>query len=321
MPHAGAASGRPTKVTHATRAERKRPWTIAGGGSAGSVTGSAYRPGSPVRIKPGAESDTLWARPIAEGVQMYWFFTDETNLEPNQGTFFMYGGLIMTPEQIRLVDESLERIRAEYGYGATDSFKFQTSSRPRHITQDKWTASKLAALEEAARIGVEMIVYIVHHKIAAEPDKRIEYALNSVLDHFDSHYLGEKNDVGAVCVDRLDPKFGYKYLRQRFQAPQDVRRIIHYSMSCDGASHVSSLVDIALGSFRYSANTAMGSGSDQVAHKLFPWVSRLMWQKRVGKHIQIRGYGFLQFPRLIKVPSYKAEYDQLRSKLANYITD
>ena len=57
----------------------------------------------------------------------------------------------------------------------------------------------------------------------------------------------------------------------------------YYAMSCDGASHISSLVDIVLGSFRYSANTAMGSGSDHVGRASSPGVSPLMWQKQVAQ--------------------------------------
>jgi hypothetical protein len=246
---------------------------------------------------------------------MYWFVTDETNLEPSQGTFFIYGGLVMTPEQMNEAHNVVDQIRTKYGYKGSDSFKFQTSSRPQHLSVETWTASKAEAIEAAARLGIDLIVYIVHHGIAAKQaaDKRMEYALNSVLMHFDGKYLAEKQDVGVVCVDRLDPKFGYGYLRSIFQEPLELAsgfsprlsRIIHYSMSCDGASHMSSLVDIVLGGFRFCANAAMGKGSDEIAKTLFPSISRLMWSKELDGLLQIGGYGFLQYPKVIKAASYQ----------------
>lgn len=56
-----------------------------------------------------------------------------------------------------------------------------------------------------------------------------------------------------------------------------MERVIHYSMSCDGASHVSSLVDLAIGGMRYCINSATGKGSDTVAETLLPSLADLLW--------------------------------------------
>lgn len=192
----------------------------------------------------------------------------------------------------------------------------------------RWTNAKGAVLDIAHALGLELIIYVVHHGIAAGviPAQQQEYALNSVISHFNFAYLTEKNDFGAVCVDRLDEKFGYNYLRNRFQKPLDLpdgrtpalERIIHYSMSCDGASHISSVVDIALGSMRYCINTAMGTGNEAVVGQLFPKVSRLLWSKMNGSTHQIGGYGFLQYPKIVKSDTYRADYDTLVRKLTAY---
>jgi hypothetical protein len=203
--------------------------------------------------------------------RMYWFHTDETNLDPSQGTFFIYGGLVMTPDQMAEVHNAVRDIRATYQYEPGDEFKFHTNSRPSQITIDASRGSKAAILSRAADIGIDMIVYVVHHGIAANQavDKRMEWALNAVITKFDMGYLSAKDEVGVVCVDRLDAKFGYDYLRQRFQQPVELpdgrmpvlNRVLHYSMSCDGASNISSVVDIALGGFRFCANAAMDKGN------------------------------------------------------------
>jgi hypothetical protein len=119
-------------------------------------------------------------------------------------------------------------------------------------------------------------------------------------------YLAEKASFGVACVDRLDPKFGYSYLRRRFQEPLDLpdgrtprlERIIHLSMSCDGASHASSLVDIALGGFRYCVNTALGKGKgkDDVAPEDIPALGAPDVAEAVRRHYNYRRLRLYQIP-------------------------
>ena len=105
----------------------------------------------------------------------------------------------------------MEQVRLDYGYTDADAFKFHTRSRPTQIDVPTWTESKAMLLLGAAELGVELIVYVVHHGIAAgkTPNERMEFAMNAVISHFDSRYLTDKQDYGVVCVDLLDPQFGY----------------------------------------------------------------------------------------------------------------
>ena len=132
--------------------------------------------------------------------------------------------------------------------------------------------------------------------------------------------------MGAVCIDRLDPKFGYKYMAGMFAEGIEVDgrhvkldRIVHYSMSCDGASHMSSLTDIALGSMRYAVNFATGKGKENVARDLMVPLARSMWHKEEpGAEVrQVGGYGFLKYPRgEIRVAAYRERYDELLATLS-----
>ena len=151
---------------------------------------------------------------------MFWLFTDETNLEPNQGRFFIYGGLIMTPEQMIAAHEAISGIRSRYGFNGADSFKFHTRSRPAHITFQDWTSAKRDAISAAERIGAVLIIYVVLHELAKGKGKKetnLEWALNSVIAHFGLRYLPAKEAYGAVCLDRVPEGFGYTYLCQKFQ--------------------------------------------------------------------------------------------------------
>lgn len=263
------------------------------------------------------------------GGGMYWLFTDETNVTEKEGDFFIYGGLIMNAEQMVDLNKEVIRIRQKYGYTDTDRFKFQTASRPKQVTPADFAAAKGEALAALETFGAVVVMYVVLHDIARNKtvQEMTEWALNALIAHFDLRFLSQKNEIGAVCIDRLDPKWGYKYMQTMFADGIAVdgrqikmERIVHYSMSCDGASHMSSLTDIALGSMRYAVNFVGGKGREGVARDLMVPLARAMWHKKVkvnGKdEHQVGGYGFLKYPRTeIRVAHYRQKYDDLLETL------
>ncbi|MFE7594472.1 hypothetical protein ACFU6K_34215 [Kitasatospora sp. NPDC057512] len=261
---------------------------------------------------------------------MRWLFVDETNNSPKDGTFFICGGLAMESSQIAAAHDMVQEVREQYGFQDTDQFKFQTASRPKGMDLATWTDAKRTALERASEIGVDLFVYAIHHGIASgQADRTAEYGLNAIIAKFGMAYLEELDDYGAVCIDRVDPKFGFSYFRDRFQQPLNlpdgrqpkVERVVHYSMSCDGASHVSSLVDLAIGGIRYCMNAATGNGSDDVAAKIMPPLVDLLWSKEINGSIVARDYGFLLYPRTIKAEVYKQAYKDLTTTLTKYLPE
>jgi hypothetical protein len=256
---------------------------------------------------------------------MYWLFTDETNLTKKDGDFFIYGGLVMTADQMQALNAEVVGIRQKYGHTDGDQFKFQTASRPKQVSIADFAAAKAEALASLEKHGALVIMYVVLHELARNQtvETMTEWALNSLIAHFDMRFLSERGDVGAVCIDRLDPKFGYGYMKDKFangvslpdgRTPK-LNRVIHYSMSCDGASHISSLTDIALGSMRYAVNYATGQGKEEVARQIMVPLARAMWAKQEGNTRRIGGYGFLKHPKEVKSPRFEAEYKDLIDKL------
>lgn len=263
------------------------------------------------------------------GACMYWLFTDETNKTSADGDFFIYGGIAIPADRIAELHNSIEAIRAEFGFAATDQLKFQTASRPATMTIETWRKAKSAVIDAALHSNCQLMAYFIHHGIAAphSDTERMHMALNALIAHYDMRFLANKESVGAVCIDRLDSSGGFDYLRDRFQKPLDLpdgrepklERIVHYSISCDGASHMSSVVDVVLGAFRYCVNAASGSGNDEVARQLIPRVVELMWSMRVGDEETVSMYGYLPYPRTIKSPVYAAAYASVHSRLDSYL--
>ncbi|MGW6896276.1 hypothetical protein [Streptomyces sp. NBC_00624] len=260
---------------------------------------------------------------------MHWLFADETNVTPEQGTFFIYGGLVATSDQIVKCHNAIQEIRSDFGFIDTDQFKFHTRSRPKQIPLVRWNEAKGEALKAGHRAGVKMLAYVVHHGIAkgADANGTVQFALNTLISHFDLRYLSQCDDgYGAVCIDRIDEEFGYRHLRDRFQKPLllpdgrevALERVVHYSMTCDGASHMSSLVDLAVGGFRYCVNSAMGAGKEEVAEKIMRPIADMMWGVQRGDKFQIGDYGLIKRPVVVRSDAYRADYDELTRLLGEY---
>jgi hypothetical protein len=192
---------------------------------------------------------------------MYYLVTDETNLEPsNQSRFFIYGGLVLSVEQMVQVHEAIAAIRRRYGFDATDTLKFDTNSRPKHLGREDHKGAKNDVIKACHAAGVKFIAYMIHHNIA-KPEYKGEYALNSVLVPFNSVFLRDQDSYGVVVIDRLpDQAAAYAMLRKKFQEglsvgssefPIALNRVIMYATTCNGASHISSAVDIVLGGLRW----------------------------------------------------------------------
>lgn len=263
------------------------------------------------------------------GDHVYWLFTDETNVTDKEGDFFIYGGIIVSAEQMKSLDAAVREIRQRYGFKRGDQFKFQTKSRPEQVSIEDFTKAKAEALDLLEAHGARVVMYVVLHQIARQKSvqEMTAWALNSLLSHFDFRFLAEHDDVGAVCIDRLDPKFGYSYIKGAFGESLtlpggreiELDRIVLYTMSCDGASHLSSLADIALGSMRYAVNFCTGSGKETVARQIMTPLARAMWFHEEADVRRIGGYGFLQYPKDIRVASYQAQYTSLVAKLTGLI--
>ena len=251
------------------------------------------------------------------------FVTDETNLNPGaKSKFFIYGGLVFDDATVKTLSDRIQQIRNQTGFLADDSLKFETGSRPGHIALANWTAAKAAVIEACIAEGARFISYLVLHDIAKNKTQKelVEYGMNTVLAGF-NRYLDHHGSHGLALVDRTPGDKGFGYLKQKFSQGLSgpgwegipLNRIYAYGATCDGASHLSSAVDIVLGSLRYCVNASVET--DVVAN-MFTQVARLMWHNKVGDVVFVREYGLMLRPLDVKVDAYREEYDTLVQRLS-----
>ena len=258
---------------------------------------------------------------------MYILMTDETNVTESETVkFFIYGGLILHADKLQPLTEAIEAIRIEYGLKAGDPLKFDTRARPEHVSIEDYTAAKGRVIEVCAALGTEFVSYMILHKIAKE-DKSVlvGYGLNTIISVFNFTYLEEHDAHGVVVVDRLPFKQDYDFLKGKFSVgllmddgrQLRLNRIDLFASSCDGASHLSSAVDIVLGAFRFCVNYP----DSEVSKKIFGKVAGMLYHKLKGDTHLIRERGLTMRPKEIKVATYQQEYDDVVARLVKLAMD
>jgi len=256
---------------------------------------------------------------------MHWFVTDETNKNSVPGQFFIYGGLVLNDEQAVQITDAVTEIRERYGYLAGDSFKFNLKSQPQQVAREQSKAAKQEVVAKLEEVGARMIVYVILHDIAASKsdEEVMNYALNTVASKYHA-LLVDEGATGLMLIDRADEQ--HAHLGSLFQFGINIDnwkaplsdKIVLFGMTANNESHLSSAVDIALGSFRYCVNTAGGSGSEIVASEMFPPLARIIWGKTVGGALRLGGYGYVARPAEVRAAVYAAHYATLAASLERF---
>lgn len=259
---------------------------------------------------------------------MYLYLIDEANPDYAEGKFFVLGGLVFTDEQMSQVDAAVRERREAAGYRDGDSFKFHTRSRPKHVDQEAFKAAKSGLLRDLADIGVRFISTTVLHNIAAsDHTKLMSWGLPNIAEAY-RRLLIEEESQGLMLMDRDTKQFNLlaEFHQHGFQYPsggstQVQDRIILFGMTNNNASHLSSATDIALGSFNFCIDAALGRRSEDIAVEMFHSFRQMVWMDTsvVGKRKAI-GYGYLPSPRPKNVgfAPYREKYEKLSAGLAGF---
>jgi hypothetical protein len=212
---------------------------------------------------------------------VYIFFGDETNTEPTRDVeFFIYGGVVLSGDQLVQVHEGIRRIRT--GLGLTHSEPLKFAGSPKRISAQDHRAAKQEVLDLLRASGARFIAYCVHHRIVGQSiSRRNEYALNTVLWGF-HHFLAVEQDYGLAVLDRLRPqerlvvgRLNAEGLEMHDGRTVRMPRLVGIATAHIEWSHCLSACDVLLGAFRYCVN----SPSTAAARAMFPAVADLLWYK------------------------------------------
>ncbi len=238
---------------------------------------------------------------------MYLLLLDETNTNAsNENKFFIYGGVVFSEVSLPLLHEGVGKIRQDFKYPTNSTFKFETWSKPKHLSKVEFAKAKMQVMQLAIENGVFFIAYLVKHAIAKNKLKlNIQWASNEVISVFDS-FLTQKKDKGICIFDRLPFKNNYGYLEELFQngittassnkIARVPKNIMLYGASAVNASHLNAIADIILGSFRYCVNT---SKVDSDAFKvMMPRVRDLFYYYEYKNQKFVLEHGLLVRPHI-----------------------
>ena len=257
---------------------------------------------------------------------MFILLTDETNRAHSQDAmFFVYGGLIVKLEKVASLHQTIERIREDLGYRPGDLLKFDTNSRPEHLTPAQATEAKRQVIAACIEHECKFIAYVVHHQIARnQPVQQVvEWGANHVIGKF-NYFLGTEASFGIVAMDRLPDGVEFGYLAQKFSdglsfpddQPVKLDRITLFSSTCINASHLSSAMDIILGSWRYCINSPRNV---EAAKSMMADITSLIWCRREGDTLHAAEKGLVLRPKDIRAPQYRADYEALMGKINELI--
>lgn len=259
---------------------------------------------------------------------MYILLTDETNrTHAHDATFFVYGGLIVSLDKVSDLHRAIKEIREVNGYKPEDKLKFETRSRPEYVSRGSATTAKQQVVAACVDAGCKFIAYVVHHQIARNQpvEQVVEWGADHVIGKF-NHFLASQQAQGIVAMDRLPNGAEFDYLSHKFtnglsfQDGEDVEldHVALFSSTCINASHLSSAMDIVLGSWRYCINAPKNVDA---AKQMMKEITKLIWCRKVGETLHVAEMGLVLRPKDIKVPQYKADYEGLLKSINELLAD
>lgn len=259
---------------------------------------------------------------------VYLLYTEETGMRRDpKSRFFIYSGMFFPIDTLSDIHALVRRSRDDNGFREGDELRFSAKYRPKHLAKEQYAAARRSVLDGCRQLGVRIIVTVVLPGVAKghSMGELVGWGANSVLGAFED-FLQEENAAGICAFDRLPFTQPYKFLKTKFQSgaslddgttrPLDHVQLV--SLSCTSASHVASAVDIVLGSLKYCLNEKEPS---ETCLAMLPGILGMMWHKKEGDSVQLRGYGLRFSPEGVKIPAYQQQYDELTHRLVSILKE
>lgn len=254
---------------------------------------------------------------------MHLLYCDETNLEERAGDFLLYGGLMVEAEQALELSKAIDRLRARHGVPRDYRLKFNPG--PDGFSHEQFIALKREVMETAVRHGAKLMIYLVLHDLAHDPDLARRNGINTVCMHF-QYALNREGSPGLVLIDRFNDAGNEieAHLREKFSvgitglpySPEmRLTNIVGFHYSAIGQSHMPSVVDVVLGSLRFAINahTRNQARFMATASELLALLSPIFWRNEEGAPVPELGLMFS--PKIVRIRTYREKYQGLKDFL------
>lgn len=253
---------------------------------------------------------------------MNLFYTDDSALDPNKHTFFVYGGVEIPGENALWLHDAIERLRTKHGLKPDQALKYNPT--PEGMTKESFNNLKAGIISAASKAGCKFYTTVVLHEITKKDiQKTRRWAIERMLFGFNSNLRTSKKH-GIVLIDRFTDKemdrhilslfsVGNKNLPYSKESRHERILGIHYSSI--GQSHFCSLVDIVLGSFRLTVDLSdrKGKAAPETPTKLAKIIHPLF--VTCGSKGAIAEISITFNPKVIKHSGYRAKYNELKDYL------
>lgn len=253
---------------------------------------------------------------------MHLLYCDESNLEHRPGDFLLYAGFLIPGDTAGLLSARMDELRRDAGVGPNVRLKFNPS--PDGLTHGQFLNLKQSIIETAVEHGCKLLAYAVLHDLAGDPDNARRFGINTVCYHFHC-VLGRMQQKGIVLIDRfndanneieghLKDKMAVGIQLPHRREPTRLSNIVGFHYSAVGQSHFTALIDILVGSLRYSINVQTRNDANREgALNLIRLLSPLFYRYAGSERVPDMGFCFS--PMNIRVPRYHEIYTALQDFL------
>lgn len=253
---------------------------------------------------------------------MHLLYCDESNLQERSGDFLIYGGLMIEASQAKALSSKIDEIRQRAG--VEKGFKLKFNPGPVGMSHEDFIRLKQDVLEAAINHGAKLLTYLTLHDLAREPDVARRYGINTVCYHFHCA-LNRTQTPGLVLIDRfndagnaIDAHLSDKFstgVQLPYSGDSRLTNIIGFHYSSVGQSHMPSVIDIILGSLRFSINahTRGETGQQPTAQRLLALLAPLFFREEGSPDVNELGLMFS--PKAVTARSYRDRYQSLKDFL------
>lgn len=250
--------------------------------------------------------------------------------EADQGggkDFLIFGGVFFPFSELQNLHYGVVRLRKKYGFADGDQLKSSPTTRPSQIKPEDHAKIKNEILDLAHEKGCKICCYAILHDIAQgeSHENKLKFGTNTLLGKFNQFLKENLANGGVAFFDHSEDYNQDNFLRESFQLGGKVEeeryhydRIVSISSVKNGQSHLCSITDIVVGSFRFVANEP---DKDKVGKILTKSLTRMMWGEPLKGKNNARDRGLCIRPQEIRAPKYRQKIDDFVDRLMHYAKD